>query len=113
MDLALHNTLPPSLLPALTPADFLNMRRISRTTPAYSLAIPTPRNLQHQGRGNTYCRFVCSFNGIFLTAEKLKGPFIVSVDRVLSAPDEPWRFASGLLLFRRVILLARRLYISP
>lgn len=66
--------------------------------------------VQHQReKGDTYCRFVCSFNGMLdLTAEKLNGPgFTVSVERADSAPVEPWRFPSELLLLRRVILLAR------
>lgn len=62
------------------------------------------------GKGDTYCRFVCSFEGILLTAEKLNGPFTVSVERADSAPVEPWRFPSELLLLRRVILLARLLH---
>lgn len=79
---------------------------LSTSTPATCIS-PDRTN----ERTNTYCLLVCSFPSP-LTVEKLaNGPLTVSTERDDSAPVEPWRFPSAVLL-RRVMLLAARVAAS-
>lgn len=98
-DEAPNNPAHSPLLVALTPTRYRHAPNVAHDPSKHSISRCQSREtVQRQRRGDTYCRFVCSLSGMFLTAERLNGPFTVSVDLADSAPVEPCRLPSGLLL---------------
>lgn len=98
-------------LPARSHAARLRLPPLSTAT----RTLPPSSHVAHNERAYTYCcRLVWSFSGWPRTVLKLaSGPLTVSVDLVESAPVEPWRFPSELLLLRRVIPPLRSPPASP